>query len=247
MNIYQKTYNKIQKEDELEDTRIAKKVLQEFAEQTGYNIKAYENVSSDLNQILCLLSTGHEETLIPILEKYHYNYRAELQYIIANICAKDNEFMLFGKGSIDSYQKVNTGYLLNTIYGQVGANKVTKCFANVQAFVKPGYCHETCEVFVRSYQNLSVSTILLDRAFYGKHYHSIVHYNDAIIDLALGLYTKDWEYDLLFKPIILNTVSGTELEEERKRISSKETLAENNSLLLKLALEKQVEKGISIN
>ena len=44
-----------------------------------------------------------------------------------------------------------------------------------------------------------------------------------------------------FKPEILNTVYGCELEEEEQRINNKESLGKDKELLLRLALDKQVK------
>lgn len=177
-------------------------------------------------------------------KKYPYNLSAELQLIITNICHSDDYDtinMFIGLQSLSDARVFNGGFTLDTHVGSIDLYKVSYLFPMLKEYTEYGECHYECRRLILSKSNISASTALIDRPFIGKHYHSFINYNDYIIDLSHNAVMTREHYLKAFKPEILNTVYGCELEEEEQRINNKESLGKDKELLLRLALDKQVK------
>ena len=240
MNKYERVYTQIQYEGARNLEIISKKVLDEIQEKT--NSYFVINGSNYITKILSLLQSKYKSQIIPILKKYNYNLHSELQFIIANICYHPEvmgNFITYP--SIKDISKIQHGYNLDTVYGDVKLYIANLCNKDLAKYTYYAYCHFDCEKFLKDYTDVSASTCLIDDPFSKKHYHSFINYDKYIIDLSHNACMTKEDYYKIFVPQVINTVTSEEIFDEEKRINSKENLGEQYELLLRLALDKQVE------
>ncbi|MBO5182802.1 MAG: hypothetical protein J6B64_00150 [Bacilli bacterium] len=241
MNKYQKKYYEIQNESINNLKNISKFVMKDLELITS--TKFVIDKLDDINKIFYLLGTKYARYLYPILEKYNYNYHAELQYIIANLCYyPENEFDNFKSfKSLISINRIENGYQLETQFGDARVYIANRLIPDLSYYTVYGESHQCCESFMCDYKNVSASTCLIDDPFSKKHYHSLINSEDNIIDLSHNAFMHFGDYNKIFAPQILNTVSTEEIMAEAKKIYSKENLGKDKGLLLCLALEKQIK------
>lgn len=240
MNIYEETFHKLQHEDRERNDEIITTILQVFSYRINGFLSFPENYRNT-DKIFYLLTSEWKPYLIDIIEQFNYSYHAELQFIIANLCFKDNIDCLFGMPSLIDFNYEENGYSLNTLFGKITLHKALNKFPNLYNLVKYGECHNCCLSFIKENENMSASTCLIDRCFYGNHYHSFINFDeDTILDLSHNAIMSKRDYNLAFAPKIINTVYGYEVDNEEKRINNKESLGQEKNLLLRLALDKQV-------
>lgn len=238
--LYQKTQNvPLKKNDE-----YALEILYEYA--VTENIALKENITAQnaLAKIIKLLNDGANPKLNTYLQKYHYNYRYELELIIWNLCHgntinKNNSYLSFSE-----IKEEKDCFKLNTIYGPTQIKKISKCTNLLNELICPNQCHKVCEEFIRRYPQYSASTAFLKGVFFGQFYHSFINLpsQNAILDLSAGAYMSKADYFLMFNPQIINTVFGYEIDKKIASLAKDESLPESYCNLLRLALEKQVQR-----
>ncbi len=142
--------------------------------------------------------------------------------------------------SLINYSKKSNYIKLDTLYGSVKVYKALDIFPYISRLINYGECHNCCLSFIKSNKYLSASTCLIDRTFYGKHYHSFINIEDGVLDLSHNAFMSIDDYNKIFSPIIINTVSVYQLDDEEQRINKNDSLGGDKNLLLRLALDKQI-------
>lgn len=238
-NIYEKKFNEIQQEGYYINEEILSKVLLILQVSLNTYLEFPEEYSNS-DKLFWLLRSPLRPHVIKIIEEFNYSYHAELQFIIANTCLRNNIEYLEGMPSLINYSKKENYIKLDTLYGSVKVYKALDIFPYISRLINYGECHNCCMSFIKSNKSLSASTCLIDRTFYGKHYHSFINVGNNILDLSHNAFMSVNDYIKIFSPIIINTVSGYELDYEEQRINNKKSLGEDKNLLLRLALDKQL-------
>lgn len=243
MNKYQKKYEEIKTDGERKAEQVAMQAYQEIEDLLRIHFEFDENVDAQ-NRLLALLGTKYQKEILPILQKYNYNARAEMFYIIENLCHKFSmeqmqKFLVYP--TLRSISYTSDGYILDTIYGQVTIYRITDLISEFSKYCIPNQCHYVSEQFIRDYYDVTASTMLIDQLFVSKKYYSIVNYADMAVDFSNNACMSHEDLHKLFAPEIINTTDGEHIDEELARVFEKEHLGMNKSNLLQLALDKQVK------
>lgn len=199
--------------------------------------------NDDLETIFSLLHTEYRNELIPILLKYGYNFHCELQYILANLCNRVPEDIVHFQylPSINDIVWEDNHYEFNTKVGKANVYPINFNYPELAKYIKYAQCHTVCEEFIRDFNGITCHTGLISRPFVGGHYHSFIQDSENnIFDLSHGVKMSREDYQKLFNPCILNTVTSENFKMEEERILQKENLGK--LILLNLAVEKQFEQ-----
>ena len=241
MNIYDKLYDEIQRGSYERGTLLARKMIKEVEEKWGISLP-FSNSFDSINRLFALLSSKYQFYFLPLLEKYAYNPSGEIQHIMKNIGYWHDAKIASLFPSCLSYQNKDNCYILDTVLGKIQVYYADQFFEGIDSYVLNNQCHASSFLFVHQFEDVSVSTALIDLPLGGKHYHSFVNYEDGVIDLAHNAYMSRRDYELSFHPDILNTVTEEEIAEEEEKLEGKESLSQDKHILLRLALDKQVKR-----
>ena len=237
VNKYQKKYQEIEKDGLTRAEQIAMQAYQEIEDLLHIPFE-FDNGEDAQNKLLVLLGTKHQKQILPILQKYNYNTRAELFYVIANLCHKYSleniqKFLVYPTLKSISYTSV--GYVVDTIYGKANIYRIKDLIPEFSGYCIPDKCHYVAEQFIRDYYDVTASTVLMDQLFASKKYHSIVNYENMVIDFPNNTCMLKESYTQLFAPEIINTVDGEHIDAELENVYKKENLGMDKSHLLVLA------------
>ncbi len=213
-----------------------------------------ESISTNntINKIYALLENGYYPYLAQALEKYGYDYNAELQFILMNIAYREsqlsfNQLLTFTKfPSLHGLETNGNRYCAKTKIGTITFYPITKCpNPRLKAFALQyhfhGYCHEAALNFIKRYPEYQAVTSLVPNQFGEQQYHSYIDDSGKIADLANNLYMDKEDFTLLMKPTVLNEVRGSELSYQEKTLTY-EDLPETKETLLRLALHQQIKR-----
>lgn len=245
MNKYQQKYYETQIDSTKKCEELAREIIVKLDSLLNTNMALINQIDNTNKLFGLLLNSQYHDILLPILEKYEYSKHAEFQFLVVNAClryiSKVQELPI-----LQGYIERENGFLLQTQLGNISVKKAGTVIPEISSFTKYGQCHEQCESFIRLYNNVRATTALIDQPLGGyKHYHSFIEFENCVIDLSHNAYMTMVDYERCFAPIRLNSINGYELSEEERRINSQENLGEDKSLLLRLALDKQVRKLIT--
>lgn len=243
VNKYQKKYQEIEKDGLKRAEQVAMQAYQEIEDVLHIHFEFDSGVDAQ-NKLLALLGTKHQKEILPILKKYNYNTRAELFYVIANLCHRyslENMQQYVAYPTLKAISYTSVGYVVDTIYGKATIYRIKDLIPEFSSYCIPDECHYVAEQFIRDYYDVTASTVLMDQLFASKKYHSIVNYEDMVIDFPNNACMLKENYNRLFAPKAINTVDGEHIDAELENVSKKENLGMDKSHLLVLALDKQVE------
>lgn len=243
MNKYQVKLEEINQNGFVRDQLIAGKIIEQLESELNQTISFGNNMTNNL-KIMCLLSTEYRDYVKKLLKENGYSLRAELFYLLGNLGNGANSQYMTNYDSIIKCEASNYVIKLKTIFGQTDVFKLNKVMPQLQGYIIKRQCHNVCEEFIEHYSGCQATTALLDSLFGGWQYHSFIENEGYVLDLSSNTCMKKDKYYQLLNPIVLNSVTNEELRDEEVRINSKESLGKEKSLLLRLALDKQVSKNI---
>ncbi len=239
MNKYVAKFNEMQAVN-ARNEMIASLIIKEVEKQLGFTIE-FDKELSCVNRLFQLMNTNLINIIYPLLDKYNYNYHAQLQYIIPNLCFTDDVESMSRLPSVNQIIPIKQGYEIWTKLGRIRVYKANLVFKGIDRYIIYKHCHMVCEQFIRDYNNVSASTCLMDKVFEGKHMHSFINYQNYALHLSFNALLSKEDNEKAFCPIVWNTVNHDEIDAEEKRIEKVENLGSDYALLLRLAFDKKMK------
>lgn len=242
MNNYEIKYEEIKRNGVIRDQIISGEIIREVENyfKIDFSNSFLPNMTNT-SKLMNLIGSEYRDYVIKLLEQNDYNLRAELYYLLGNLCNGANpKYMKYFNSIIDSDAN-DFVVMLNTIFGHSDILKLNRVMPQLRRFVAQQECHNLCEIFIKYFNEYTATTVLLDTLFGGKHYHSFVENDDHVLDLAANAYMKRNEYYQLFNPIVLNSIKQEELKNAEEEINEKENIGKDKCLLLRLAVNKQIK------
>ena len=190
-----------------------------------------------------------------VLNKYGYDYGAELQFLMMNIAygemsgGYDRIRSFVTKfPSVDGIHRGVFGYQLGTKLGTIMLAPLTSFSkdSKIKSFAlqKQSYslCHMASQEFIQQNPGYTAVTSLIANQFGKQHYHSYIETPEGYADFANNIHLSKEDFERVMRPKVLNKVTGYELEEQ-SRLLTKDDLPQDKALLLRLAVHNQIKKA----
>ena len=232
----------------------AERVLRDLVPTLGY-INFPQNIDS-INKIYALLENGYYPWMQRSLDRYGYDFGAELQHVIANIAHLEKSMgydsirnLVLKFPSIERLHRGTYEYQLDTKIGTIFIAPLTRYSkdSKIKSFALQKdthhYCHMSAQEFIMLNPSYTAITSLVANQFGEQQYHSYIETPEGYADFANNVHMSKEDFERLMRPQVLNSVTGYELATQISELTS-DDLSDDKSLLLRLAVHNQMKKGL---
>lgn len=251
----ERIYYEIQEAGRKRVEEISERILRDLYPTFG-KINFPSNMSS-INKIYALLENGYYPWMESVLNKYGYDYSAELQFLMMNISYGEmsggyDRIRSFATKfpSVDGIHRGIFEYQLDTKLGTIMLAPLTRFSkdSKIKSFAlsKQSYyaCHIAAQEFIQANPNYTAVTSLIVNQFGEQHYHSYIETPEGYADFANNIHLSKSDFERVMRPQVLNIVTGNELEEQSRSLTT-EDLPQTKALLLRLAVHNQIKKSLN--
>ncbi len=227
-------------ENEKIQMQTYKKVIDEY--NMKYNIdcrKENQFLSNDYQVFDYLLqvtvaSPQFFEGFHKILNKYGFNDKTYLDYIIKKITKNASNVQAFANGLI------SVGIISNIYDKENGSVNIESCFGNYSFFLANEYydgnkeiveymgkgdlrcnCHVNTLFLLKCLRKGEAVTAKCSTMFNNLYYHSFYRCDEMICDLNINCVMKEKDYNKIYNPQIISVVNIDNLEEKQNNVKSK--------------------------